>query len=179
MVERHSGKSCCAFSPKKALFKMKYTPSLFQLFAFYPGCSLNTPFESAFFRAKPHARCTGYRSRRFDHPYRVSDYANGHHFLRESSHGRTYKEQLNFLLHGFRPVTMATCDVSLRLLSVFLRPHTSHTVDGRRHSCHGFVSMLCRSVSLLRGHGHRFRSVCFPASHVPHKTSRPLGWDSR
>ena len=42
-----------------------------------------------------------------------------------------------------------------------------------------FYTTNSRSVYAQRGHGHRFRSVCFPAFHVPHRTSRPLGWDSR
>ena len=49
-------------------------------------------------------------------PTWVSDYANGRRFLRESLHGRTYKEQLNFLLHEFRPWTGAAYDVSLPLV---------------------------------------------------------------
>ena len=111
-------------------------------------------------------------------PTGVSDYANGRRFLRESSHGRIYKEQLNFLLHEFRPVTMAACDVSLPLVSAFLQLDTSHTAGGRQHTSPLSFSRLCRSVYAQRGHGHRFRSVCFLGFDVPHRTSRPLGWDS-
>ena len=35
------------------LFKMKYTLHLTWLYAFYPGCGFNTPFESAFFMRYP------------------------------------------------------------------------------------------------------------------------------
>lgn len=112
-------------------------------------------------------------------PTGFSDYANGRRFLRESSHDRTYKEQLNFLLHEFLPVTKAACGVSLRLVRVSLQPGTSHTMGGRQHTNPLSFSMLCRSVYAQRGHGHRFRSVCFPAFHVLHRTFHPLSWDSR
>nr|DAF87603.1 MAG TPA: hypothetical protein [Siphoviridae sp. ctkkB9] len=86
----------------------------------------------------------------------------------------TYKEQSDFLSHEFRPLTGAAYDVSLRSARTFRPPGTSHTAGGRRHRHLLSFSMLCRSVYAQRGHGHRFRSVCFPAFHVPRRISRPL-----
>jgi len=43
----------------------------------YHGCGFNTPFESAFFYALPHARCPVEKAQRSDHPLPVNKHFKG------------------------------------------------------------------------------------------------------
>ena len=134
---------------------------------------------SLFFYTLPHARSILVNYWGFSFPYRVNDYATDHRALRGFWHDMTCKGRSSYFLHECRPVTMAACGVSLWLVLISLQPDTSHTPDGQQRSCHGFSSMLCRSVYALQGHGHISHIAYSPASHAPHKTYRLSALDSR
>lgn len=48
-----------------------------------------------------------------------------------------------------------------------------------RHNDHEFFSMPVHTYGVQQGLCRTSRSVCSPVSHAPHRTCRPLAWDSR
>ena len=132
----------------------------------------------AILHTRPHARYPRQGSQRFDRPHRVTDYANDHRVPHGFSHGMICTEQSDFLLRECHLQIKAPCGGLLLLRPVFRPSDTTHTEDAAEHSCHGYVSRLCRIYGVQQDLCHTSRSVWLLPWRVPHSTFHQLGWDS-